>query len=188
MATIERRQTSDGTRYRVRIRIKGEKPRTRTFKRKTDAKAWAQKAESDLGHGIYVPTTADRRRTLGELIDKYVKEHLPTTRGADSKKFAAQLNWWKDNAGHLTLDKVTPEAIAGYRSELLSGDQLPLDLQDFEFASGKLDFLPAFDPSLPNLLSNFVAPRTANLYRPYPSSNFLPRRIGGQLHKVIKIK
>ncbi|MDR7098387.1 hypothetical protein J2X04_000734 [Lysobacter niabensis] len=41
--------------YRVRIRLRGERPRTRTFKRLTDAKAWAAKAESDLGHGTYVP-------------------------------------------------------------------------------------------------------------------------------------
>lgn len=122
MATIERRESSDGTtRYRVRIRPRGEKPRTRTFKRRTDAKAWAAKAESDLGHGVYVPTTADRRRTVAELIDKYIKERLPASRGkSDSKKFTAQLNWWKDNAGYLTLDKLTPEAIASYRSELLT--------------------------------------------------------------------
>ena len=78
MATVEKRKSSDGTvRYRVRVRIRGEKPRTRTFKRKTDADLWASKVESDLGHGAYVPTTADRRRTLAELIDKFIAEHLP---------------------------------------------------------------------------------------------------------------
>ena len=121
MATVEKRKSSDGTvRYRVRVRIRGEKPRTRTFKRKTDAQLWASKVESDLGHGTYVPTTADRRRTLAELIDKFIAEHLPTRpRNADSKKISAQLKWWNDHAGYLTLDKVTPEATAGFRSELL---------------------------------------------------------------------
>ena len=70
MATIEKRTTATGAvSYRAKVRLRGESPRTRTFKRMTDAKAWAAKVESDLGHGAYVPTTADRRRTLADLID-----------------------------------------------------------------------------------------------------------------------
>ena len=77
MATIEPRTGKDGSKsYRVRVRLRGEKPRTQTFKRLTDAKAWAAKAESDLGHGTYVPMTADRRRTLAELITKFRKRFL----------------------------------------------------------------------------------------------------------------
>jgi len=79
VATIEKRIGSDGdVRYRVRVRLRGEQPRTRTFERKTDAKLWAKKIEFDLGHGYYVPHhNTDRRRTLSELIDKYVAEQLP---------------------------------------------------------------------------------------------------------------
>jgi integrase len=119
MATIEKREGNDGVRYRVRIR--GEQPRTRTFKRKTDAALWAKKVESDLGHGAYVPTNAGRRRTLADLIDKYTADELPKKRAnINRKRFTAQLQWWRDHAGYLTLDKVTPEAIAEYRSELLT--------------------------------------------------------------------
>ena len=76
--------------------------------------------ESDLGHGSYVPTTADRRRTLSDLIDKYTAEQLPRAYGSQAQrdKVNAQLNWWKDHVGHLTLEKLTPQAIAGARSEL----------------------------------------------------------------------
>ena len=80
MASIDKREGAKGTTYRVRVRVRGEQPRIRTFKRKTDAELWAKKIESDLGHGFYVPTTADRRRTLGELIDKFLVEHLPLRR------------------------------------------------------------------------------------------------------------
>lgn len=122
MATIEKRKAESGdVRYRVKVRIKGEKARTRTFKRKTDAELWSKKVESDLGHGAYVPTTADRRRTLADLIDKFVAEHLPIRKNnADGKRMSAQLQWWSDHAGYLTLDKLTPQAIAGLRSELLA--------------------------------------------------------------------
>lgn len=120
MATIEKRTSGTGaTSYRVKVRLRGEAPRSRTFKRLSDAKAWAAKAESDLGHGTYVPTTIDRRRTLADLIDKFLTEHLPTkanNRAAD--KVESHLAWWKDHAGYVTLDKLTPQTIAGFRSEL----------------------------------------------------------------------
>ena len=108
-------------RYRARVRIRGAKSRSRTFKRKTDALTWAAKIEHDLGHGVYVPTGADRRRTLADLIDKFEKEQLPIrARNADRKKMSAQLKWWKENAGFITLDKLTPGEISGYRSQLLT--------------------------------------------------------------------
>lgn len=120
MATIARRVLQDGTvSYQVKVRVLGERPRSRTFKRKTDAVAWASKTESDLGHGVYVPATADRRRTLAELIDKFVAEYLPVKpNNKDGTKVTAILSWWKDNAGFVTLDKLTPQTIAGYRAQL----------------------------------------------------------------------
>jgi hypothetical protein len=109
MATIEKRIDATGrVRYRARVRVRGSKPRSRTFRRRTDAVAWAAEAETSLGHGVYVPTGADRRRTLADLIDKFVAEQLPIrANNADSKKMSAQLKWWRDNAGYLTLDKLT---------------------------------------------------------------------------------
>ena len=119
LATIEPRTLKDGSRrYRVRVRLQGELPRTKTFKRLTDAKAWAAKIETDMGHGAYVPTTADRRRTLAQLIEKYRDEYLPTRGMRDVTKHEALLQWWADNYGHLTLDKVRPEIIAEGRRKL----------------------------------------------------------------------
>ncbi len=119
MATIEPRELKDGTkRYRVRVRLLGELPRTKTFKRLTDAKAWAAKVETDMGHGTYVPTTADRRRNLRELIKKYREEYLPTRGMRDATKHESLLQWWDDNFGHVTLDKLKPEMVAEGRRKL----------------------------------------------------------------------
>lgn len=120
MASIGRRVASDGTiSYRVRVRLLGEPIRTRTFKRKTDAAAWAASVESDLGRGAFVPTTADRRRTLADLIDKFNKEHLPTkAHNKSAAKVRAYLDWWNERAGFVTLDKLTPTTIATYKSAL----------------------------------------------------------------------
>lgn len=120
MATIETRIAKDGTKsYRVKVRIRGEKPRTQTFKRLTDAKTWAAKAESDLGHGTYVPTTADRRKTLADLIDAYLTDYLPTRGIRDEGKQRALLAWWREQYGHVTLDRLKPSLIADVRNALM---------------------------------------------------------------------
>ena len=114
MATIETRTLGDGSnRYRVKVRIRGEIPRTRTFKRLTDAKAWAASVESDIGRGTYVPTTTDRRRTLAELIDKFKAEE--PERGAKNPEHLA---WWREHYGHVTLDKLRPELISAAKRKL----------------------------------------------------------------------
>ena len=118
MATIEKRGEGDSASYRVKVRIKGEKPRTRTFKRLTDAKGWAKAVETDLGRGSFVPTTVDRRRTVADLIDKFIKEELPTRGHNADRMLESNLAWWKDHAGYVTLDKLTAETIAGLKSEL----------------------------------------------------------------------
>ena len=56
-----------------------------TFKRLTDAKAWAAAVAADFGHGVYVPTGTDRRRTLAQLIDKSIAEYLPASDYADTE-------------------------------------------------------------------------------------------------------
>ncbi len=119
MATIVRRVASDGAvSYQVKVRVRGEKPRSRTFKRKTDAAAWRPRLNLHC-HGVYVPGTADRRRTLAELIDKFIAEYLPVKpNNKDSAKVTAMLSWWKTNAGFVTLDKLTPQTVAGYRAQL----------------------------------------------------------------------
>jgi len=119
MATIETRTLNDGTkRYRVRVRLLGEAPRTKTFKRLTDAKAWGAMIETDMSRGAYVPTALERRRTLLGLIQKYRDEYLITRDLSDLAKQIALLDWWTENFGYLTLDKLKPEVIAEARRKL----------------------------------------------------------------------
>lgn len=120
MATIEKRITNDGTvSYRAKVRLRGEKPRSRTFKRKTDAEAWAKKVEADLGHGVYVPTTAERRRTFGDMIDKFILEYLPIkAHNLSADHMERMLGWWKDEYGFVTLDKLKPEVFIEAKAKI----------------------------------------------------------------------
>lgn len=122
LATIERRVSKDGAvSYRVKVRLRGDKPRTRTFRRKSDAEAWAKAAETDLSRGVYVPTSTDRRRSVAELIDATIRDHLPTKRhNKSADKVEAHLNWWRDQIGELTLERFTPQRIAEARAKLAS--------------------------------------------------------------------
>jgi hypothetical protein len=40
--------------YRVKVRLRGDAPRKRTSRRKSNAEAWAKAAETDLSRGVYV--------------------------------------------------------------------------------------------------------------------------------------
>ena len=125
MATIERRVWKDGAvSYRVRVRLQGDKPRTRTFRRKSDAEAWAKAAETDMSRGLYVPTTSDRRRTVADLIDCTIRDHLPIKRhNKSAHKVEAYFAWWKDELGEITLERLTPQRISEARTWLLTRKQ-----------------------------------------------------------------
>lgn len=118
MATIEVRPSSEGkTVYRVKIRLNGAPPRSETFKRLTDARRWAQSTEAAIWDGRHFKDAAARKHTAGELIDRYIKEVLPSKpRNASNQK--AQLLWWKQQLGHLLLANLTPAEIGRCRDQL----------------------------------------------------------------------
>ena len=121
MAHIEERNGDDGkTKYRVQIRLRGFPQQTATFDRKTDAKRWAQKTEAAMKEGRYFKTTAAKKRTLGDLIDRYIAEILPR-KPKNAHNVEAQLRWWKQTIGHCVLVDVTPAIIGEHRDHLLAG-------------------------------------------------------------------
>ena len=105
MATIRERRTSKGeTRYQAIVRLKGFPPQTATFNRKTDAKHWVQNTEAAIREGRHFKTTEAKKRTVSELIDRYIKEILPT-KPKSAFKQKGQLLWWKEQIGYSTLGK-----------------------------------------------------------------------------------
>lgn len=79
MATIRERKTNKGeTRFQVIVRLKGQPDQTATFNRKADAKKWAQNTESAIREGRHFKTTESKKRTLSELIDRYIADILPS--------------------------------------------------------------------------------------------------------------
>lgn len=123
MATIEKRKGTDGaTTYRVRIRKRGHPEYSETFTRKTDAEQWARQIEADLSRGRYLPSNDARRRTFGEMIDRYVKDVLPhKQRNRTADKMTGQLEWWKAQLGPYALVTITPSTVSDCKAKLLAG-------------------------------------------------------------------
>jgi len=88
---LEKRRTKDGKiQYRVKIRLKGFPPQTSTHERIADAKRWAQDVESAIRDGRHFKTTEAKKHTLGELVDRYIRDVLPH-KEKSKKKQTAQL-------------------------------------------------------------------------------------------------
>lgn len=122
MATIEKRVGVDGSiNYRVRVRLRGFRPQTASFKRLTDAKKWVQQTESAIREGRHFKTVESRKHTLKEAIERYIKSVLPSKKPNSQKDQAKQLQWWSENIGYLSLADVTSDIIVEQRDKLAQG-------------------------------------------------------------------
>ncbi len=122
MAEIVERKQKDGKTisYRVRIRLRGRPLQTATFASKAKAKEWAQLTEAAIREGRYFKHSEAKKHTLGELIDRYIRDVLPTKPRSERKQ-SAQLLWWKEQVGKHLLADVTPALIVEWRDRLLRG-------------------------------------------------------------------
>ena len=109
MAYIEKREGKNGTTYRAQIKRKGSPALSKTFKRKTDAEAWAKKNEVAMIEGEHFPERAAQRHTFHEAAERYLAEHLQTLTSPANRK--RNVHWWDERLGRLRLSGVTPEII-----------------------------------------------------------------------------
>jgi len=120
MAAIEARRQDDGSQsYRVKVRLKGHPAATGTFQRLTDAKRWAQSTEAAIREGRYFKSAEAKRHTLGDLVDRYIKEVLPT-KPKNASNSEQHLVWWKEVLGTYALSDVTPALVVKCRNDLLA--------------------------------------------------------------------
>lgn len=118
MATITPRKNKTGNvSFQAKVRLKGNPPTSATFSRLTDAKIWVQKTETLIREGRYFTSSEARKRSVAELIDRYIKDVLPGKKDKVSPK--RQLGWWKARIGHLMLADVTPAVVSEARDALV---------------------------------------------------------------------
>lgn len=112
MAIIERRTGRGGIQtFRVKIRIKGHRPKSATFEKLTDAREWARNEEADIKRGLKFDDYQAQNKTLNQAIDEYLsapdiklQPHLIPAR-------TQQLAWWRQQLGAHYLTDITAEKL-----------------------------------------------------------------------------
>jgi integrase len=78
MATFRFRSS----RWQARVRRQGHPDETRSFLTHKEAERWARTVESGIDHGSFISPTQAKKTTLGDLIQRYIAEVLPSMKGA----------------------------------------------------------------------------------------------------------
>ena len=84
MASIRKR----GNRINVQIRKKGYPFVNKSFVSLTVAKKWATTTEADMERRLHVVIPDDT--TIGELLERYIREILPTHKGRQAERYRVQ--------------------------------------------------------------------------------------------------
>ena len=133
MATIQKREGKNGQTYRVMIRMHGYPPVQRSFKRLTDAKAWAQETELGMRRGDIRSTASEaKKRTLGDVITKYKEDILPHKAPSSQRVETTYLNHWERELGEYALSFLTHEIISRKIAQLTNAGDQRAQLEDGE--------------------------------------------------------
>lgn len=130
MGSITKQTTSKGhTRYKATVRKYGKRSASQTFTSRATAERWMRDKERDIEDGLFNPTGAGKRRTLGMAIDHHIHdevgrpipgvyrmrkgERVPQyqyIQKAGASKHNLLLRW-KDRLGDTRIDRITPTGI-----------------------------------------------------------------------------
>lgn len=113
-------KTPSGT-WKAVIRKTGFPTTSKTFRLKRDAEDWARSTEDEMVRGMYVKRSQAEKLIFSDAIDRYLREvtvHKRTSTQKNEKQRAAIL---KEHFGRYALAGITPDLVARYRDERLSG-------------------------------------------------------------------
>jgi integrase len=107
-----------GNRWQARVRRAGYPVQTRSFLTKADAERWARTVEVQIDRGTYETPTIAQQVSLGDLIDRYMREVTPRMKGAkeDLIRLAAIR---RREICSIKIKSLTASRVASYRDERL---------------------------------------------------------------------
>jgi hypothetical protein len=117
MATITKVRRKSGDAYKAVIRLRGEKPFSKTFKFKKNAKAWAARMERDIDEARAYGNRVVRNMTLADLIKERIEESP-----LHDKSAISNLNWWMREYGSMRLLDINRIVIREALAKLKEGD------------------------------------------------------------------
>lgn len=100
------------------MRHRGIRPVAKSFETKTQAIRFARLLEAEIDRGIFVDRSECEQTTVGDLIDRYLREITPTKKSARAEK--QRLNALKTRFGAFFLSSVRSTHITAYRDARLN--------------------------------------------------------------------
>ncbi len=80
MATYRKRKSG---RWQAQVRRKGYPAQNKSFRTKALAEAWVRSIEVDMDQGMFESRKEAESTTLGELLERYLRERTPKKKGAE---------------------------------------------------------------------------------------------------------
>ena len=119
MGTIEERKSDIGgeTNYRAKVRLKGTPVQSATFQRKTDAKKWIQKTETEIREGRYFQKSQGKKNTVSDVIERYLSI-LEKNNPKRAKDVTRLLDWWREEIGYYCLSDLNKDIFIKARENL----------------------------------------------------------------------
>jgi len=143
MATIQKLDRKNGTRYRVLIRRKGYPTITKVFAKKKAAEDWVREMEGNDANLEAYPSAEARKRTVGDTIDAFMLEYT----GRD-RSILGRLGWWKKEFRDLPL--------AQFRQATIKDALRRLGRQQARRAAGKGKTVAMEKPKSPATLNRYL--------------------------------
>lgn len=126
MASIRQR----GIFWEARVRRNGLPSLSRSFKTKTDARAWATIIESEIERGIYIDRSEAEKNTLGDLLKRYITDVSSQKKGHNSESYRL-ISLQRDPIAKIKVAGLSGKLMAEWRDKRLkvvSGSTVNRDL------------------------------------------------------------
>jgi hypothetical protein len=108
-----------GTGWQAQVRKQGHAAVVKTFRKKTDAEAWARQTEIAIERGEYAATKQTHTSPpLSDLLFRYLEQCTATKRGAVSEAYRIK-TMLKHPIARLSVKQLKASTIAAYRDERL---------------------------------------------------------------------
>lgn len=113
MATLVERTDADGNRigWQAKIRKQGYPAKSKTFRTKAEAQAWAKSIETEMERGQWRDTSDSDRTTLGEAFQKYADE-VTVTKKEQGSELAKIHQWQSRPLARISLSRIGGKEVA----------------------------------------------------------------------------
>jgi integrase len=103
-----------GSKWQARIKRDGFPDQVKSFEAKAEAERWARSVESEMDRGGYSRPSKAQKTTLGDLIQRYMSEVLPSMKGAHEDAIRLRAVCRRPICKN-SIAALTPAKVAEYR-------------------------------------------------------------------------